>query len=216
MHKHRAEPGPWYRARPGVAIAVIATSAVTVLGLQFLDTRAADAIALLYVLPIGLAAVSFGVRGGLAAAAAAYVAFGLFAVWSRADDVGVGGWLTRAAAMFLLGGLLGRASDQTARATGLALAHQRQRLIVEEENRRYSEGIELSDSILQHVAAAKWAIEQGDQAKAVRLLGSAMSAGQEMLSELLPTRTGHSFPQSEEAPPADFPAPPGLADSSAA
>lgn len=88
--------------------------------------------------------------------------------------------------MFLLGGLLGRASDQATRATDQALANQYQRMILEEQNRRYNEGIALSDSILQHVAAAKWAIERGDHDEAARLLARAMTAGQKMVSELLP------------------------------
>ena len=189
---------PWFRTHPGVAMAVICTSSVAVLAFQLLDRQSADAVALLYSLPIALAAVSFGVAGGVGAAAAAYLAFGLFAAFSNADHVGVDGWLSRAAAMFLLGWLLGRAYDETARATGMALVQQRRRLIVEEQNRRYSEGIELSDSILQHVAAAKWAIEQGDHDKAAGLLARALSSGQEMVADLLP-RPSASPPENEPA-----------------
>lgn len=177
---------PWFRAHPGVAVVVISVSSVTVLAFQLLDTQSADAVALLYSLPIALAAVTFGVAGGVVAAAASYLAFGLFAAFSNDDHVGLDGWLSRAAAMFLLGWLVGRAYDQSARAGLVALAHQRRRLIVEEQNRRYSEGIELSDSILQHVAAAKWALEQGDHEKAAGLLSQALSSGQAMVAELLP------------------------------
>lgn len=181
---------PWFRAHPEAAATVIMASSVAVVALQTVDTRASDAIALLYVLPISLAAVSFGVAGGLTAAAVAYLAFGLFALLSATGHVGVDGWIGRAAAMFLLGGLLGRASDQTERATSLALAYQRQRLIAEEQSRRFAEGIELSDSILQEVTAAKWAIEQGDHDRAARLLARALSSGQQMVGELLPSRAG--------------------------
>jgi hypothetical protein len=158
---HHRRPGvPWFRAHPEVAAAVVAASSLGVLGLQVIDSRASDAIALLYVLPIGLAAVTFGLVGGLVSAAGGYLAFGLFALTSSADHVGPDGWVTRAAALLLLGGLLGRACDQAARAGRVALAHQRQRMSLEVQNRRYSDGIELSDSILQHIAAAKWRIEQ--------------------------------------------------------
>lgn len=177
---------PWFRAHPGVAVAVISVSSVAVLAFQLLDKESADAVALLYSLPIALAAVTFGAAGGVGAAAVSYLAFGLFAAFSNADHVGLDGWLSRAAAMFLLGWLVGRAYDQTARAALVALANQRRRLVVEEENRRYSEGIELSDSILQHVAAAKWALEQGDHEKATGLLSQALRSGQEMVAELLP------------------------------
>lgn len=201
--RHAESNSPWFRAHPWAAVAVIAVSSLAVLVAQFLDTRATDAVALLYVLPIGLAAVAFGLRGGITAASVAYVAFIGFAVVSRADHVGADGWFTRAAAMFLLGGLLGRACDQTARAARMALANQRQRLVAEERNRRYGEAIELSDSILQHVAAAKWAVEQGDQAKAAELLSLALSSGQEMVGELLPPR---SIPARQLPEPAPAPA----------
>lgn len=181
--------GPWYRAHPAAALAVIAFASAAVLGLQLVDRQASDAIALLYVMPIGLAAVAFGTWGGVAAASVAYLAFGMFALLGGTGHVGPDGWLSRGAAMFLLGALLGRASDQTARAEQVSLAHQRERLVVEEANRRYCEGIELSDSILQHVAAAKWKIEQGDSAGAAELLAKALAAGQEMISELLPDQS---------------------------
>ncbi len=196
---------PWFRAHPGVAAAVISVSSVAILAVQFLDKEAANALALLYVLPVGLAAVTFGTVGGLAAAAAAYVAFGLFAVFSSADQVGFDGWIGRAAAIFLLGGLLGRASDQTERATLVALDQERRRLLVEEKNRRYREGIELSDSILQHVAAAKWAIEQGDDDQAVKLLTRALSSGQDMVAELLPTQAPARRAPGAPSPAADQP-----------
>lgn len=189
---------PWFRAHPGVAVAVISVSALTVFALQLLDKQSADAVALLYSLPIALAAVTFGVAGGVGAAAASYLAFGLFAAFSNDDHVGLDGWLSRAAAMFLLGWLVGRAYDQTARAGLVALAHQHRRLVVEEQNRRYSEGIELSDSILQHVAAAKWALEQGDHEKAAGLLSRALSSGQEMVAELLPSATAAPAPPPTE------------------
>lgn len=191
---HNGPDGPWFRVHPDVAATVIAASSLAVVVLQTVDTRASDAIALLYVLPIGLAAVTYGQWAGLIAASAAYLAFGWFALVSGADHVAPEGWLTRAAAMFLLGGLLGRACDQTAHATRVALAHQRERLAVEELNRRYSEAIELSDSILQHVTAAKWAVEQGDQSQAAHLLARVLNAGQEMLGELLPQLAGARLP----------------------
>lgn len=193
------EAMPWFRAHPEAAAAVITGSSVAVLILQLVDRRASDAFSLLYVLPISLAAMTFGVGGGLAAAAVAYTAFALFAVFSTVAHVDVEGWIGRAAAMFLLGGLLGRASDQTERAAQAALAHHSQRLIAEEKRRRYAEGIELSDSILQQVAAAKWAIELGDNTRAAQLLGQALSSGQEMVGDLLPPRSVSAMPSTREA-----------------
>jgi hypothetical protein len=174
---------------------VIGVCSLAVIILQFADPDRSAAAALLYVLPIALAAVTFGLPGGLATAAAGYVAFAAFQLASGADPVSAEGWVARAAAMFLLGGLLGRASDQTAQATRLALTHQRERQIAEEQNRRYGQGLELSDSILQHVATAKWAIERGEHSKAAELLTRALSSGQEMVGDLLPPVAGPGTPQ---------------------
>lgn len=179
---------PWFRAHRVVAAEVILASSIAVFILQMVDGHASDAVALLYVLPISLAATAFGLAGGLAGASAAYVAFAVVTLASSTASVGLDGWISRAAAMFLLGGLLGRATDQSRRAARLALEHQRSRLITEERNRRLGEAVELSDSILQQVAAAKWMIEQGDDARAIGLLSSALSSGQQMVGELLPPR----------------------------
>ena len=161
---------------------------VGVVVLEAADTRASDAIALMYVLPIALMAVSFGLRGGLAAAAAGYAVFTVFAVTTTTGYLGVDGWVSRAVALFLLGGLLGHASDRSERATAVALDQQRQRLELEEHNRRYSDGIEISDSILQYVAAARWRMEQGRYEEAAELLGNALARGQQMVGELLPSQ----------------------------
>lgn len=197
---------PWFRAHPRLAAAVTAITTAGVLLFQSLGARPSDGVDLLYVLPIGLAAVTFGIWGGLGAAAGAYLAFATFATFSGADHVEIDGWVTRAVAMFLLGGLLGLASDQTARAMELALTHQRKRMVVEEQNRRYGEAMEFSDSILQHVAAAKWAVERGDLDTATHLLTLAVSSGQDLLKELLPPRSATTpLTDGPQGPPAGDP-----------
>ncbi len=201
--------GPWYRAHPRAVLAVAGGLYALVTVLESVDTDAADAIALLYMLPIALIAVSFGLRGGLAAAAVGYACFSVFAVTDSTGYLGADGWATRAGAMFLLGGLLGRAADQSARANNLALENQRERLLLQAQNRRYANGIELSDTVLQHVAAAKWMIDAGNPEEASRLLSTAMEQGQRIVSDLLP---GQQVSAVEETPASEHqrqPAPPG-------
>jgi diguanylate cyclase (GGDEF)-like protein/PAS domain S-box-containing protein len=95
-------------------LALVLFAVVT--GLRFAaGSDVGEGITLLYTLPIGLLAVRYGPRGGLAGAA---LGMALFAVWAAADDVDVSptGYLTRAVAFGLLGGLAGH------------LAHERSRL----------------------------------------------------------------------------------------
>ena len=76
----------------------------------------AEAIAVLYVLPVALVAVRFGTAGGVAAAGCALA---LFAVVNLITDQHVGalGYITRSVAYFTLGGLLGSFSTACATPT---------------------------------------------------------------------------------------------------
>lgn len=196
----RLKGAPWYRSHPCMAFAVATLLFVGATVVQTIDVRQSDALALLSVLPIALLAVTFGMVGGLSAATVGYAIFAVFTVVDSTGRLGVDGWLTRAAVMFLLGGLLGRASDQTERAALLAMHSQRARLIAEEQNRRYSEGLEISDSILQHLAAAKWMLERGETDQVAGLLSTAMEQGQRVVGELLPPLVG-SRERTAGAPP---------------
>ncbi|MDQ1708785.1 MAG: hypothetical protein QOG49_170 [Frankiaceae bacterium] len=103
-----------YSAR--LLLAVVLFVAVTVLRFA---TPAADydGITLLYALPIALLALDFGLRGGVSSAG---IGFGLFVIWAigKHVDVGLVGYLTRAGAIALFGGVGGILSDQQTR-TGL-------------------------------------------------------------------------------------------------
>lgn len=95
--------------------AVAALLFVVVTGLRLSLDNVADGYSLLYVLPIALVALRFGLAGGLAAAG---LATALFAAWTQLDEVslGVAGYLTRALAFFTLGGLVGFEIEQRRRA----------------------------------------------------------------------------------------------------
>jgi diguanylate cyclase (GGDEF)-like protein/PAS domain S-box-containing protein len=72
-----------------------------------------DDITLLYVLPVALLAVSYGVRGGVLGAC---LGLGVFAIWATSHDIDVGvvGYLTRTTAIVIFGGLAGFLSDRQA------------------------------------------------------------------------------------------------------
>lgn len=76
---------------------------------------AAEGVMLLYTLPIALLALDRGLRGG---AAGACVGLGLLAAWALSGNVGLDalGYLTRAWAFVLLGGLTGFLADERSRA----------------------------------------------------------------------------------------------------
>jgi glucose-6-phosphate-specific signal transduction histidine kinase len=102
---------PWYRLEPGSAVVVAVCLFVGVTVAQWFSDGSGQAIAVLYILPISLMAVTFGVRGGLTAASMGFALFALFEIVHSSGDIDVDGWAVRAAAMFLLGGLLGSATD---------------------------------------------------------------------------------------------------------
>lgn len=180
---------PWYVARRDRALWVAAGLYAVICVFEGLDTNSSDAIALWYMLPIALIAVSWGFRGGLVAAAVGTACFCAFAELHSTGYMGTDDWVTRIGAMVLLGGLLGRASEQSMRAHINALHNQRKRLELEEEVRRYAEGIELGDSVLQHMAAAQWMLDAGSIDQAAELISTAMEQGQRIVSELLPGQT---------------------------
>jgi diguanylate cyclase (GGDEF)-like protein/PAS domain S-box-containing protein len=107
--------GVRHHDRTVLFVASVLFGAVTALRFAA-GTDVADGVALLYTLPIALLALRYGPRGGVAGAC---VALGLFAVWAVAQDVHVSaiGYLTRASAVVILGGVAGILSSQHSRIT---------------------------------------------------------------------------------------------------
>ena len=182
------EGAPWYRLRPGIAVAVAAGLFVAVSILQWFNDGNGQAIVVLYTLPIALLAVTMGQRGGLAGAATGFVLFSFFEIVHSSGDIEVTGWVVRATAMFVLGVLLGRATDQTLASERTALDQERRRCELEEANSRYAEAVEINDSIIQELVAAKWMVELGQSDKAADVLTATIVRGEHMVSKLLPRR----------------------------
>ncbi len=110
------------RRRRVLCLSALLFGAILALRVAYGDTT--DATLLLFVVPIALCAVEFGVRGGLAAST---VAVALTLGWVVSDDYAVGplGLATRATAYFVVGGVLGKFVDE--------------RRVLEEEVRRHYE-----------------------------------------------------------------------------
>jgi len=169
-----------------MVLAVVLFAGVT--ALQWFSDGAGEAIAVLYVLPIALVAVTTGLSGGLKAASAGFTLFSLFELTHATGDIDATGWVVRAVAMFLLGGLLGRATDLTNASEQAALDEQQRRHQAEEANHRYAEALEINDSIIQQMVAAKWMVERGQCSEALDLLSETITQGERVVAELLPPR----------------------------
>jgi K+-sensing histidine kinase KdpD len=171
------EAAPWFRRRPELALAVAAALYTGVFVLRLVVDGAVEAVSLLFVLPIALVAVSFGRRAGIVAG---FVGVGLLLAWLtvEGESLSAVAWVARITPMVLLGVLLGGASDRLQEAAAadhrLALAELRQR-----------EAAEINDAIVQRLAAAKWALESGDVARADALLIESIETAEALVRELL-------------------------------
>jgi hypothetical protein len=149
-----------------------------------------QAVDILYALPIALLAMSFGLRGGLVGAATGFALFAVVEVSHGVGDIDATGWITRGAGLLLLGVLLGQATDQIEVGQHRAMAAHEERRALADRARRQAEALEISDSILQHLAVAKWRIESGDTDEAIAILTTTMATGERMVADLLPVRRG--------------------------
>jgi glucose-6-phosphate-specific signal transduction histidine kinase len=168
---------PWFRQRPRIAVAVIATLFVVVLAARLLTGSPADAFSMLYVLPVALAATTFGRRGGVPAS---LLAVALIGAWVVAREVHLTptGWATRVVPILLLGFLLGRAVDRLREAEDDRRRLERAALL-------HREAIEINDSLIQRMSAAKWSLEAGQTDTGLRILTAAVSDAQQMVSGLI-------------------------------
>ena len=171
------ERGPWFRLRPRAALAVAALLFTLVLAVRFSVEDPVEAISMLYVLPVALVALAFGRRAGLAAG---LLALGLVAFWVVAvgADLSVIGWVARLVPFVVLGYLLGDASDRLE-------AAEARRAALEAAAQRHRDATEVNDTLIQGMAAAKWALEAGRTEAGLRTLEETIALGHQLVSELL-------------------------------
>lgn len=169
--------GPWFRARPRAALAVAGLLFTAVLALRFAVEDPVEAVSMLYVLPVSLIALAFGRRAGLAAG---IVALGLVAFWVLVvgADLSVVGWVARLVPLVVLGWLLGDAADRLE-------AAETHRAALEAAAQRHRDATEVNDTLIQGMAAAKWALEAGRTEAGLRTLEDTLNLGHQLVSELL-------------------------------
>ena len=198
-----SDAGPWYRSSARAALAVAAGLFAAVTVAHVVVNGTGEAVDILYALPVALLAMAFGLRGGLIGAGVGFALFAVVELAGGTGDIDATGWASRAAGLLLLGALLGRATDQIESGRLRTLAAAEERLRLEDRARRQTEGLEISDSILQHLAVAKWMIELGEHDKALEVLTSTMATGERMVAELLPMRHSDSGPPGARGEPSD-------------
>jgi hypothetical protein len=168
---------PWFSRRPGLTVAVATLLFAGVFALRIVEDAVEAPITLLFCLPIALLAVAFGLRVGLVAGV---LGVSLLAVWVMVDSVGLSalGWATRVVPLVLLGGLLGDAADRLRRSEAA-------RFRLEAAAQRHRDAAEINDSIVQRVAAAKWALEAGRPERALEIVTETVEIAQQLVSDLL-------------------------------
>jgi K+-sensing histidine kinase KdpD len=181
---------PWYERDTTAVVATLLLLFALVISIRVLDDQAGShAVALLFVFPVSLMALTWGVRGGLAGAGLAVVAMVLPETLGEAHLDAVG-WTTRVSALVLLGGLLGNAQDRSR-------AHQRHRLREQLERDRLicraaqaTAAAEISDGLVQGMSSAKWLIEAGSVEAAVDVLAETIEQAQEQVSAMVDRTVG--------------------------
>ena len=169
--------GPWFIRRPGMAMGVACLLFAGVLGLRLILPNPLDAISMLYVFPVALVAMTGGRWVGLAGG---ILSVSLVAAWalSQSVDLTLLGWLSRALPLMLVGFLIGDANDRLERAS-----QERQARLLAVQRQR--EAVEINDSLVQGMSAAKWSIEAGRVDNGLQVLEQTVELGHRLVSELI-------------------------------
>jgi hypothetical protein len=138
---------------------------------------AGEAASTLFLLPITLLAVASVRSAGLLAAFVALVLTGWWD-WLSGADVSVIGWVWRGLPLLLVGGLVGDASDRLR-------SFEQHRRALETNALRHRQAVEINDTLLQCMAAAKWSIEAGRVQTGVEMLNETLTRGHSLVSQLI-------------------------------
>ncbi|HWD79465.1 MAG TPA: hypothetical protein VG497_11295 [Kribbella sp.] len=168
---------PWFRQHSGISLAVAGGLYGAVLLLTVFVGTPEDDYFLLYVFPVALVAITFGLRAG---GIAGLSAVALIVLWVVLRDVHLtaGGWATRVAPILVLALLLGRAADR------LRLGELERRRI-EAAALLHREAIEINDSLVQGLAAARWSFQAGQVDHGLKILDETLGQAQELVSGLI-------------------------------
>ena len=169
---------PWFSRRPGLALAGVVAMFAGITAARFaLGDDATVGITLFYMVPISLAALVWGRVPGLVASGVALVLLVMWVLVSGVDLTPLG-WAARVVPILLVGLLLGDASERLQRAEQARLEQVERELL-------HRQAVEINDSLLQGMAAAKWALEAGRADVGLERLSDAIVSGQQLVSGLI-------------------------------
>lgn len=169
---------PWFQRQPRLtAVVTVVLFAVVAAGRFALGDDASVAVSMLYALPVSLVAMAWGRRAGLGAG---LLALAFIVGWALATGVTLSwvGWIARTVPLLLIGVLLGDASQRLKDA-------EEERLLHEARELRHKQAIEINDSLVQGMAAAKWALEAGRTEAGLAALEQTLDQGQRLVSDLI-------------------------------
>jgi hypothetical protein len=187
------DAGPWFVGRPRIAVATATALFAATFTLLAATGPGSDVSALLFSLPIALLAATFGLRGGITAGVVSVALLAALPLAGRASFTPLG-WTTRILPLLLLGLLLGDALDRLRRA-------EASRLRLAEAERRHREAVQLNDTIVQSLSAAKWALESHDLEAGLEIVTDTLDRSQQLVSDLIrgaelrPLWMGESLPR---------------------
>ncbi len=166
---------PWFVQHPLRAKVVVALSFVAVFVLH-LTVSNADA-AILYVLPVALAALGFGLVVGTVAGLVA-VGLTVLGVMLTDESLPFIAWFSHIAPLLLLGLLAGASADRVRQAR-TAERYANEVALLQRE------AAEVNDSVVQGVAAARWLLESGQVERALDVLDDTAQSAQALVSRVL-------------------------------
>jgi hypothetical protein len=168
---------PWFRERPYFTVAASALLYLGIFVPRLFFGTPRDAYSMLYVFPVALLATAFGRRIG---ALAGVVAVALIVAWALIDQVELSfiGWASRILPLLLLGALVGDAADRLARA-------EAERIRLAAAALLHREAIEINDSLIQGMSAAKWSLEAGRSETGLQTLNDTIAQGHALVSGLI-------------------------------
>ena len=175
---------PWYECRPDLVRAVLVVLFAVVLVARWYGGSGPHAVSVLYVFPVSLMALVWGLRGGLAGAALAVVGMVIPEVFGD-SHLDAFGWATRLSAIVLLGVLLGAAQDRTRANVRLRLDAEADRIRLQRRAAQAAAAAEINDSLVQGMASAKWLLEMGNVEAGTEVLEETIDRAQALVSGLV-------------------------------